>query len=483
MITRISSIKTTALLAILAIVGVAIWQISEGQPPVDSSGQSATEVRIAARALEDGRTEVALQLREQTGWSEYLAPDARFLRPDADIERWYHSDPVTVVDDATGPGPLKIALLQTIHGAPVERRQAFKLAIAHINEAGGVFGRPVIGVIADFNLDEQFIVASATRLVEEDGVHAFVGPTFSSSALIISQQVSNPLAIPTVSPSASSPLLTDADPGDFFFRTTPSDGAGEGAALADLAREQGHERIAILYRDDAWGNGLTQEVLRAFGGEAIALPIDHVSGVTFLPEISEAAEFGASVLLVHGCWKESAVVIAESLEHGLFDRFLLGDCAQSGHLFNALGAEIATGLIGAAPTIGEPTESTRLFIDGFTEMWGEPPPANVSFVPSVYDATIAVALAAQAAQSTDGVAIRDQLRGISDGAGIAVTAADLGDALRALANGREIDYEGAVSSLDWDKNGDLTRFTLGIWRFQADGGIEIVRRIPVDLNR
>ena len=469
--------RFTVAVLLLAVIGVGAWRISA----TGSGNQTDTEVRVAVRPLTDGRTEVAIQQRTDVGWGEYISPEARFLRPNSEPGRWYHSSPVAVAVEPTGPGPLKIALLQTIHGSPVERRRAFKLAIAHINEAGGVFGRPVIGVIADFNLDEDFIVASAKRLVLEDGVHAFVGPTFSSSSLIISERVSNPLKIPTVSPSASSPLLTDADPGDFFFRTTPSDGAGEGGVLAGLAREQGHERIAILYRDDAWGQGLTNEVLRAFEGESVALPIDHATGVSFLSEISEVAEFGASVLLVHGCWKETAVVIDESLRNGLFDQFLLGDCAQSGHLFEALGAEIATGLTGAAPTIGEPTASTRMFVDGFTAMWGVPPPANVSFVPSVYDATIALALAAQAAQSTDGAAIRDQLRTISDGRGVAVNAAMLAEAFEALAEGRDVDYAGAVSSLDWDEHGDLTRFTLGIWRFTADGEIEIVRRIPVDL--
>ncbi len=469
-------------LIVLVLATLAIWQVAGVDGQSGKSSESSGDVRIAVRKLDDGRTEVVLQQRQSGGWSVRIAPDARFLPVDAELGRWYRSSPVPVGEQAVGQGPLKIALLQTIHGAPVERRQAFKLAIADINQAGGVFGQPVIGVIADFNLDEQFIVASARRLVEEDGVHIFVGPTFSSSSLIISEQVSNPLRIPTISPSASSPELTTADPGDYFFRTTPSDGAGQGAILADYAKEQGHERIGVLYRDDAYGHGLADEVVRAFNGEAISLPLDHVNGDTFVNEIGQVAADGATVLLVLGCWKESATVISESLDSGLFDQFLLGDCAQSPNLFNALGSEIATGLTGAAPTFGEQNDSSRFFVAGFTEMWGQPPTANITFVPAVYDATIAAALAAQAAQSTDGAAIRDQLREISNGEGISVGADELRDALNALAQGQAIDYTGAASSLDWDDNGDLIRFTIGIWRFSADGEIEIIRRVSVDLS-
>ncbi len=373
-------------------------------------------------------------------------------------------------------------MLQTIHGSPVERRHAFRLAIAHINEAGGVFGQPVVGVIADFNLDEEFIVASARRLVEEDGFHVFVGPTFSSSAVIIAQQVSNPLQIPTVSGSASSPLLTTADPGDFVFRTTPSDGAGQGAILADLVARRGHDQIGVLYRDDAYGRGLANEVVSAFDGDAISLPVDQVNGVSFLNEIEQVSANDASVLVVLGCWKESAAIIRESLDSGLFEQFLLGDCGQSPHLFNALGAEIATGLTGVAPAFGEHNASTTFFIERFEAMFGQAPTPNVTFVPSVYDATIALALAAQAAQSTDGVAIRDHLRAISDGQGVRLTADRLAEALAALADGRPIDYIGAVSSLDWDQFGDLTRFTIGVWEFSADGGFEVSERFEVEID-
>lgn len=462
--------------------GVLVWQLESGGASGDSPASSTDEVRIAARKVSNDRTEVALQTRDGAEWSELVTPDSRFLPADAEMDQWRFSSPIALDSERSDGAPLKIALLQTIHGSPVERRNAFRLAIADINNAGGVFGRPVLGVIADFNLDEEFIVASAKRLVEEDGINAFVGPTFSSSSVIIARQVSSPLQIPTVSPSASSPLVTTADPDDFFFRTTPSDGAGQGDVLATLASEQGHERIGVLYRDDAYGSGLAAEVAAAFDGQLVSRALDHTQPETYLSELEAVATGDATLLMVLGCWQEAATVIMESLEHGLFDQFLLGDCAQSGNLFSVLGPEIAVGLTGTSPTFGEENNSTRLFNLRFTEMFGQPPPPNVTFVPSVYDATIAVALAAQAAGSIEGVAIRDQLRGISDGEGAAFTSDRLAEALAALKQGEDIDYTGAVSSMDWDANGDITRFTIGVWRFAEDGQIEVIRRIPVDLN-
>ena len=50
--------------------------------------------------------------------------------------------------------------------------------------------------------------------------------------------------------------------------------------------------------------------------------------------------------------------------------------------------------------------------------------------------------------------------------------------LQVLAEGGEVDYEGAATTLDWDENGDLRRGYIGVWRFTADEGIEEVEVIP-----
>ena len=50
-------------------------------------------------------------------------------------------------------------------------------------------------------------------------------------------------------------------------------------------------------------------------------------------------------------------------------------------------------------------------------------------------------------------------------------------ALRLLADGGEIDYEGASGSIDWDDNGDLRSGHIGVWRFTAAERIEEVRAV------
>ena len=67
----------------------------------------------------------------------------------------------------------------------------------------------------------------------------------------------------------------------------------------------------------------------------------------------------------------------------------------------------------------------------------------LAYVKETYDATVALALAAQAAGSVDGAAIRDRLREIAGPPGVTVlgTPSGVADGLALLAEGRKIDFE------------------------------------------
>ena len=97
-----------------------------------------------------------------------------------------------------------------------------------------------------------------------------------------------------------------------------------------------------------------------------------------------------------------------------------------------------------------------------------------------YDATVALALAAQAAGSLDGAAIRDKLRSIGRPPGelVIAEAGSIANGLRILADGGEINYEGAAMPLDWDENGDLAQGFVAVWQFTEAGSIEVIRVVP-----
>ena len=379
-------------------------------------------------------------------------------------------------------GSLRLGLLVNLsEGAParaVERQRAFELAIQHVNAAGGVFGQPVEFVVGDSTLDPEKAVAEARRLVEEEGVHAIVGPTSSANALAVAEQVSGPAGIPTVSPSATSPALTLVNDGDFFFRTTLSDGA-QGPVLARVAREQGFENVGVLYRNDPYGVGLFESFRDAWTGPITAVAVEG-GQESYLPELHRSAEDGASTLVLLTFESEGAVILREAIDSGLYTRFAFGDAVKSPDLVQGIGGDRLGGMYGTAGASDPDNPSAASWNAAYAAAYGAPP--AFAYTRETYDAAIALALAAQAANSVDGTAIRDKLRAVGSAPGdrIVPGADSLAQGLRLLADGGDIDYDGAAATLDWDGNGELRLGHIGVWRYTVDERIEEVEVVAFE---
>ena len=82
------------------IVGLVLGAIATSL--VWAAHGGSADVRLAARVLDDGRVEVALQQREATegadapAWGELNEPTLRFLAADAEPNRWYYSSELSI---------------------------------------------------------------------------------------------------------------------------------------------------------------------------------------------------------------------------------------------------------------------------------------------------------------------------------------------------------------------------------------------------
>ena len=375
--------------------------------------------------------------------------------------------------------PMKIGLMLDFSGSPetsADRKRGFDLAIRHINEGGGVLGRPVEGVIGDATRSPGPAVEAAQHLLKE-GVHALVGPSTSAAALPVVETVTGPASIPTISPSATSPQLTDAEDNDFFFRTTLSDIA-QGPVLARVTKERGFDNVGLLYRDDPYGQGLADSFEEAWDEtlQAVAVAVGNEQA-SYLSELRRNASAGAEALVVVTFGDQALAIVREALDEGVYTQFVFGDAAKRLRLVREIGGAKLGSMYGTAGAPTPDSAATTEWEESFVAEYGGLP--VFTYVKETYDATIALALAAQAAGSLDGPAIRDHLRNIGSPPGQVVlgTSRGVADALRLLAEGREVDYEGVGTTLDWDENGDLQRGYIGVWRFTTDEGIEEVETV------
>ena len=269
--------------------------------------------------------------------------------------------------------------------------------------------------------------------------------------------------------------MTTADDSDFFFRSTLSDTA-QGPVLAQVVRDQGYDNVGLLYNDEPYGQGLAASFAGSWGGTIKSVPI--VSGQdTYLPELRESAASGGQALVVIAFEQQAITLVGEALDEGIYDRFFFGDSAKRRPLVQEIGGDRLGGMYGTAGAPAPDSASRAAWEASFIEEYGGPP--VLTYVKETYDATVALALAAQAAGSINGAAIRDRLRAIGSPPGEIVNGTPEGivEGLRLLEDGTEIDYEGVASSLDWDENGDLLRGFIGIWRFTSDEDIKELDRL------
>lgn len=154
---------------------------------------------------------------------------------------------------STGDQPIRIGLAGPFSdavGAPMKR--AAELAIAEINANGGIAGRPVELVARDDFGEPDSAIGVAAELVGA-GVTVVIGHVYSGTTLATAP-VYNQAGVTQISPSSSSPRVSDA--GDYTFRVCPSD-LQQGAALARFAAERlGLRRGTVFYLNDDYGRGL-----------------------------------------------------------------------------------------------------------------------------------------------------------------------------------------------------------------------------------
>jgi ABC-type branched-subunit amino acid transport system substrate-binding protein len=168
------------------------------------------------------------------------------------------------------------------------------------------------------------------------------------------------------------------------------------------------------------------------------------------------------------------VILREAIEQDIIDEFIFTDGTKSQSMFDEIGVEPFEGMYGTQP--GAPNEE---FATAF-EATGEDP--NAPYVQEGYDNTYLLALAAASANSTDGAAIRDNLRFVANppGEAIGIGADEFARAVSLLEAGEDIDYGGATGVLGLDENGDLSAGAIGTWRI-VDGEITFQDAREVDL--
>ncbi|GLU45904.1 ABC transporter substrate-binding protein [Nocardiopsis ansamitocini] len=338
-----------------------------------------------------------------------------------------------------------------------------KFAIQEINEAGGVLGAELPDILSGDEAGDGAIAADAADRLLNQNVHAILGAASSGMTMSFIDRVTQAEVV-QCSGANTAPTLSDYDDGGYFWRTAPSD-LLTGPVLANEIVADGASSVAVIYRADDYGQGLaeaTATALEEAGAEVVAQESYEPQATNFSSIVqSVSGEEPDAIALIS--FDEGVQLITNFVENGFgADQMYSADGmanSELGSMVDTGDPGIIDGFKGATPGV-----DNQAFNEKLAEM--DSSLKDYVYGPQIYDCAMVVALAAEAAESTDPAVFVEQMAAVTTGETSCSTFAECRDI---LADGGTIDFQGQSGPLDFDENGDITVASYQIYGFE-DGG-------------
>ena len=324
--------------------------------------------------------------------------------------------------------------------------------------------------------------ASVEAAKKEAGEHVdvIIGEMASSATIPMAQSVTIPDHIVLISPTSSAPQLTTLKDNGYVWRAYPSDTL-QGKVLADAAIQR-FGKGAVLNvgaRNDAFGSALKQlfvsEYTRLGGKVGVNISWDPNQS-TFDTEAQQLVSGNPKGWVIID-FPETFLKFEPSLVRtGKWDasRTLMTEALRDAPTLDKIGSTVV-GLSGtAASSAGGPAGNA------FHALWnksvhGAKP--YTGFEGTAFDAANVAFLAAMRGCSAAPAKIKSNLIPVSGPPGTKVTFQQMAKAITLLRAHKDINYEGAFSPVDFDKNGDITSGTFEVWQYKGSGQIVTLKTI------
>jgi branched-chain amino acid transport system substrate-binding protein len=367
----------------------------------------------------------------------------------------------------------------SVFGGPGQA--AADLAVEQVNQAAqqaGVQTRVSVEH-ADTETTEQAAVQAARQLTG-GGATCLAGAWASANTLAVSNSVAIRQRTPIISPASTSAEITELDDNGFVWRTAPSDNL-QAAALANVIEEElggATGTISLAARNDAYGQGFVEQFQQAWsekGGQFTGDPVLYdPEQPSYNSEAGQIVADEPDAYVIIDFPETYTRMGAALVRTGEFDPGLMftADGLASDEIPDGIPPESLQGARGTRPGTPEEGNVVAAFDQAFTEAGGE----RQTFDAQNFDAVMLCYLAALAGGSPEGADIAEQLQAVSSPPGTKYNFTQLPQAIEALGNGEDIDFDGVTGPIDFDDNGDPTAATYEVYQYGEDGALEVLRQ-------
>lgn len=348
-------------------------------------------------------------------------------------------------------GPIKLGSLSPLTGAGgsygPSMVKAVRTVVDEVNAAGGVLGRKIELVGEDTQTNPDAAVRAARKLIDVDKVDAVIGTWASACTTAVAPLCwENKVMLFTVSGADS---ITKLPHKGFIIRTQPNTHL-QGTRAAEYLATHGSKKVFSLAAQTPFavdGYKILTDVLKAHGAETVGQVIYDQTKTSFRSEIDEALRAKPDTLYLNSYQPDLAVLLRELYRAGYEGKKFTYGYAANAKLLTSVPANVSEGLVAFAPSpdVGSPAYARVKAILGH-----EPDPYSCQ----TYDHISLAILAMAKAGAASGQAIHDNVRAIGGPAGVKVNSALEG--LKLLADGKQVNYEGASGPCEFTPTGDIS---------------------------
>ncbi|PWD49613.1 ABC transporter substrate-binding protein [Serinibacter arcticus] len=384
--------------------------------------------------------------------------------------------------DASGEGGvLHIGTLLPVTGSLAQlgppEIAGVDLAVAEINEAGGVFGSDVEVTHTDSSDTENAAVATeSSQNLISSGVHAVIGAASSGVTFNVIDDITG-AGIVQISPANTATDLSGYS--DFYFRTAPPDTV-QGDALANLMIADGAANVATIVFNDPYGTSL-RDVVEGVVTEAGGSLVYGAEGSEFDPNetnyssiVADTIASGPDAIAIIAFTTQTPLIVRELVAQGwdmstvyFVDGNLqnFGTEGDIGFPEGTLDGAKAT-LPGAFPTADfqERLATVNANLNDY------------SYAAESYDATMLAALAALKGGEASGEAIQANMAAVSgvDGGTECTGWVECSELIEA---GDDISYQAVSGVGPFNEANDPSSAAIGIYQFGPSNEYEFVESV------
>jgi branched-chain amino acid transport system substrate-binding protein len=379
--------------------------------------------------------------------------------------------------------------------------QALLLAVADVNDAGGINGQHLQLITRDSNSGSERGLDQLLQLLYTDGVTYLIGPEETELAQEVVPDI-KALNVLELLPGYAAPSIEHSGSRGAWIRLAPSTEAFACAMGKQVVRN-GAATVNALVTADDYSPSLASDFTSRFGSlggklkPSVTVPVGASS---YARQVNQVIGYGADMTLLMAPPESAATITTEWTIDGRRGAWYLSPLLRAdaflqnipfGTLNGALGLSPSTSLAGeCAPGDGDELKCTganaRAFSQHFSDYWqGDRPFPAANYY---YDAVVLLALALNKGQAEadtrPGVrGVQADIRELGAPDAVPVRWNDLSSPFAEIRLGTEVRYVGAAAEYEFDIYGAAQHSVFDTWAIANDGYVDTGTVKAVCANR